>query len=104
MCKVDKWAKIGYALNLFVISSVEDANESGRPRRLRRRQRASITPSTQINHLLSRQNLTNSLYLAKFLTPALTLPLHALADERIIAQITADRDLIRRVTRPPRRQ
>ena len=65
---------------------------------------ASKHPPTQINLLLSRENITSSLYLARFITATLTLPLHALADERTVAQITADRQLIRRVVLPLRRQ
>ncbi len=52
-----------------------------------------LLPS-QIRFLLSRENLCNNTYLFKQMKPTLTLPLYLIAEERKIAAITNNEQLI----------
>ena len=61
-------------------TSVEDANQPASQQHLRSIGRTSSTFLTQISLLLSRENLCSSLYLARFITPTLTLSLQTLLD------------------------
>lgn len=58
---------------------------------------------SQIRYLLSRENLCNNTYLFKQMKPNLTLPLFLIAEERKIAAITNNEQLIINVSYPPQR-